>query len=69
MGRPPGAISGRHHHVLRRDHETERMEYGRRVQTLAAAWADVRKRAAADPLDLWRVATCPTSTCRFSQWG
>ena len=68
MGRPKGSLSRKHHHVIRQDHETGREAYSQRVQTLAAAWADVRQRAARAPLDRWRVVTCP-GACRFSYSG
>ena len=35
MSRPKGAVSARHHHVLRTDPETNREVYGPRLQTLA----------------------------------
>ena len=59
MGRPQGAVSSRHHHVLRTDPETGRELHGKRVQTLAEAWADIRRRAVQDHAARWRVFTCP----------
>ena len=69
MSRPKGAVSARHHHVLRTDPETNREVYGPRLQTLAEAWADIRRRAVLDHAARWRVFTCPAAGCRFSQWG
>ena len=51
------------------DAGTNREVYGPRLQTLAEAWADIRRRAGQDHAARWRVYTCPAAGCRFSQWG